>query len=134
MYTSIKEFSFERICKLRADLHTAHNGGCSSLVSSQVTEKFFWTFFGRYANLIMKYSRSVSDKTSDLSQTQLCKPFIVYRLEHFWSMLAVQQCWRTKVEPVDIPFQQCGNLCDQHDHTEFVSDFCQTLQPNKICW
>ena len=22
----------------------------------------------------------------------------------------------TKVEPFDIPSQQCGNVCDQHDH------------------
>ena len=48
--------------------------------------------------------------------------------EHCWSN---NVGWLTKVEPFDIPSQQCENMCDQHDHTKFVCWFLSTFQPNK---
>ena len=44
--------------------------------------------------------------------------------EHCWSN---QLCPQTKVEPCDIPSQQCGNVCDQHDHTKFVFWFLSNI-------
>ena len=48
-------------------------------------------------------------------------------------MLLVQQCQRTKVEQFDIPSQQCGNVCDQHDHTKFVFWFSNVSARHGTC-
>ena len=47
--------------------------------------------------------------------------------------LLVQQCGLKKVEPFDIPSQPCGNVCDQHDHTNFVSWFLSNISDQQIC-
>ena len=47
--------------------------------------------------------------------------------------MSVQQCRKTKVESLEIPFQQCVKQCDKHDHTKsFYFGFNQTIQPNKF--
>ena len=38
-----------------------------------------------------------------------------------------------KVEPFDIPSQQCGNVCDQHDHTKFVFWFLSNISDQQMC-
>ena len=52
----------------------------------------------------------------------------------FTDML-VDRCRRTKVEPSDIPSQQCENVCDQHDHTKFVFVFwfMPNISAQQIC-
>ena len=45
----------------------------------------------------------------------------------------VQQCGLTKVEPFDIPSQQCGNVCDQHDYTKFVFWFLSNISAQQMC-
>ena len=47
--------------------------------------------------------------------------------------LLVQQCRLTKVAPFDIPSQQCGHVCDQHDHTKFVFWFLSNISAQQIC-
>ena len=49
-----------------------------------------------------------------------------------------KHCWsnnvdRHKVEPFDIPSQQCENVCDQHDHTKFVFWFLSNISAQQIC-
>ena len=46
--------------------------------------------------------------------------------------LLVQQRGLTKVEPSDIPSQQCGNVCDEHDHTKFVFWFLSNISAQQI--
>ena len=41
--------------------------------------------------------------------------------------------WADKVEPFDIPSQQCGNVCDQHDHTKFVCWFLSHFSAQQMC-
>ena len=48
------------------------------------------------------------------------------------SPLLVQQCRHTKVEPFDIPSQQCGNVCDQNDHTKFVFWFLSNISAQQM--
>ena len=38
-----------------------------------------------------------------------------------------------KVEPFDIPFQQCGDVCDQHDHTKFVFLIWSNISAQQMC-
>ena len=39
----------------------------------------------------------------------------------------------TKVEPFDILTQQCGNVCDQHDHRKSVFGFLSNISAQQMC-
>ena len=47
-----------------------------------------------------------------------------------------EHCWfnnvGTNVEPFDIPSQQCGNVCDKHNHNNFVFWFLSNILAQKI--
>ena len=47
-----------------------------------------------------------------------------------WHTLLAQQCLLTKVEPFDIPSQQCVNVCDWHDHTFW---FLSNISAQQMC-
>ena len=53
--------------------------------------------------------------------------------EHCWSNNVSRQKYE-KVEPFDIPSQQCGNVCNQHDHTKFVFWFLSNISAQQICF
>ena len=55
------------------------------------------------------------------------------RLRSNWRTLLVQQCRLTKVEPFDIPSQQCGNVCDQHDHAKSVFSLLSNISAQHMC-
>ena len=59
--------------------------------------------------------------------------FLSLRLGSNWRTLLVQQCGPTKVEPFDIPSQQCGNVCDEHDHSKFVFWFLSNILAQQMC-
>ena len=52
-----------------------------------------------------------------------------------WSQIN-EHCLSSNVErqkSLEIPFQQCGNECDKHDHTkDLYFGFNRTIQPNKF--
>ena len=57
---------------------------------------------------------------------------MILRLGSNWRTLSAQQCRQTKVEPFAIPSQQCGNVCDRHDHIKFVFWFLSNISAQQI--